>query len=47
MKQSDNTELMLFRIARQLNDVSRVMTLEKCDIVWTGTPEGVGPVKIG
>jgi hypothetical protein len=37
MKQSDNTELMLFRIPRQLSDISRVMTLEKGDIVLTGT----------
>lgn len=47
MKQSDNTELMMFRIPRQLSDISRVMTLEKGDIVLTGTPKGVGPVKTG
>ncbi|KAG9188266.1 acylpyruvate hydrolase [Alternaria panax] len=47
MKQSDNTELMLFRIPRQLSDISRVMTLEKGDIVLTGTPKGVGSVKTG
>ncbi|KAF2030037.1 hypothetical protein EK21DRAFT_112330 [Setomelanomma holmii] len=47
MKQSDNTELMLFRIPRQLSDISRVMTLEKGDIVLTGTPKGVGAVKTG
>ena len=47
VKQSDNTELMLFRIPRQLSDISRVMTLEKGDIVLTGTPKGVGPVKTG
>ncbi|KAF2682633.1 hypothetical protein K458DRAFT_419480 [Lentithecium fluviatile CBS 122367] len=47
IKQSDNTELMLFRIPRQLSDISRVMTLEKGDIVLTGTPKGVGPVKTG
>ncbi|KAF1912429.1 hypothetical protein BDU57DRAFT_522688 [Ampelomyces quisqualis] len=47
MKQSDSTELMLFRIPRQLSDISRVMTLEKGDIVLTGTPKGVGPVKTG
>jgi len=39
--------LMLFRIPRQLSDISRVMTLEKGDIVLTGTPKGVGPVKTG
>ncbi|KAF2831003.1 hypothetical protein CC86DRAFT_366494 [Ophiobolus disseminans] len=47
MKQSDSTELMLFRIPRQLSDISRVMTLEKGDIVLTGTPKGVGSVKTG
>lgn len=47
IKQSDNTELMLFRIPRQLSDISRVMTLEKGDIILTGTPKGVGPVKTG
>ena len=29
VKQQDNTELMLFRIGRQLADISKVMTLEK------------------
>jgi acylpyruvate hydrolase len=47
IKQSDNTELMLFRIPRQLSDISRVMNLEKGDIVLTGTPKGVGPVVSG
>lgn len=47
MKQNDSTELMLFRIPRQLQDISRVMVLEKGDIVLTGTPKGVGPVSTG
>ncbi|KAF2099626.1 hypothetical protein NA57DRAFT_65626 [Rhizodiscina lignyota] len=47
MKQDDNTELMLFRIPRMLSDISRVMGLEKGDIVLTGTPKGVGPVVTG
>ena len=46
-KQEDNTNLMLFQIPRQLSDISRVMTLEKGDIVLTGTPKGVGPVVTG
>jgi len=46
-KQEDNTELMLFRIPRQLSDISKVMTLEKGDIVLTGTPKGVGTVVSG
>lgn len=47
MKQNDNTNLMLFQIPRQLADISRVMTLEKGDIILTGTPKGVGAVKTG
>ncbi|KAK4990457.1 hypothetical protein LTR66_001048 [Elasticomyces elasticus] len=47
VKQQDSTELMLFRIPRQLSDISRVMTLEKGDLVLTGTPKGVGPVTTG
>jgi acylpyruvate hydrolase len=46
-KQEDNTNLMLFQIPRQLSDISKVMTLEKGDIVLTGTPKGVGPVVTG
>lgn len=47
VKQSDNTDLMLFRIPRILSDISKVMKLEKGDIVLTGTPKGVGPVTTG
>jgi acylpyruvate hydrolase len=46
-KQLDSTELMLFRIPRILSDISKVMTLNKGDIVLTGTPKGVGPVVPG
>ena len=45
--QQDNTELMLFRIPRLISDVSKVMTLEKGDLIITGTPKGVGPVVTG
>ena len=47
LKQSDSTGLMLYRIPRQLADISRVMTLEQGDLVLTGTPKGVGPVSVG
>lgn len=46
-KQDDNTNLMLFRVPRILKDISRVMTLEEGDLVITGTPKGVGPIKAG
>ena len=47
MQQEDNTNLMLFTIPRILSDISKVMTLEKGDIVLTGTPKGVGSVVPG
>ncbi|SLM37780.1 fumarylacetoacetate hydrolase [Lasallia pustulata] len=47
VRQSDSTGLMLFRIPRQLSEISRVMTLEKGDVVLTGTPKGVGEVRAG
>lgn len=47
IKQQDKTNLMIYDIPRQLSDISRVMTLEKGDIVLTGTPKGVGPVLAG
>ncbi|KAL3424008.1 hydrolase C21C3.09c [Phlyctema vagabunda] len=46
-RQDDSTELMLFRIPRILSDISKVMTLERGDIVLTGTPKGVGSVVPG
>lgn len=47
VKQSDSTSLMLFRIPKLLSGISQVMTLEKGDIVLTGTPKGVGSVEVG
>jgi len=38
---------MVFSIGKLLSYVSHVMTLEPGDIVATGTPSGVGPLKAG
>lgn len=46
-RQEDSTALMLFQIPRLISDISKVMTLEKGDIILTGTPKGVGPVVPG
>ena len=46
-KQADSSSLMLYRIPRLLAEISRTMTLEKGDLVLTGTPKGVGEVKSG
>ncbi|ODM14429.1 putative hydrolase [Aspergillus cristatus] len=46
-RQADSSSLMLYRIPRLMAEISRVMTLEKGDLVLTGTPKGVGEVKSG
>ena len=46
-RQRDATGLMLFRIPRILSEISKVMKLEKGDLVLTGTPKGVGRVDFG
>ena len=46
-RQMDCSSLMLFRVPRLLSEVSKVMRLEPGDILCTGTPKGVGEVKVG
>lgn len=45
--QAGNTRDMLFSLPRIISYVSRFMTLKTGDLVFTGTPSGVGPVKPG
>ncbi|GAB5522966.1 MAG: fumarylacetoacetate hydrolase family protein [Roseivirga sp.] len=47
LKQSGNTGLMLFDFGDIIEYVSKFFTLKKGDIIFTGTPAGVGPVAIG
>lgn len=47
LKQSGNTSLMLFDFGDIIEYVSKFFTLKKGDIIFTGTPAGVGPVAIG
>jgi acylpyruvate hydrolase len=46
-KQVGNTSMMLNSFDDMLAFMSRFITLKKGDIIFTGTPSGVGPVKIG
>jgi 2-keto-4-pentenoate hydratase/2-oxohepta-3-ene-1,7-dioic acid hydratase in catechol pathway len=41
LRQSSNTEKMIFPVAEMISDLSKVMTLEPGDVIFTGTPEGV------
>ncbi len=45
--QSGNTNEMIFNIDKLISYVSQFMTLKKGDLIYTGTPEGVGPISIG
>ena len=45
--QKGTTEDLLFTFDNLIAYASRFFTLKKGDLIFTGTPEGVGPVKIG
>lgn len=47
IKQRGNTRDMIFRIDRIISYCSSIVTLEPGDIIATGTPSGVGPIKRG
>ncbi|MBU5635659.1 fumarylacetoacetate hydrolase family protein [Geomonas sp. Red69] len=46
-RQDGGTELMIHRIPELLAYLSSIFTLEPGDLVLTGTPAGVGPIKSG
>lgn len=46
-KQSSNSRHMIFPIPRLVSFMCHVMTLNPGDLIVTGTPEGVGPMKDG
>jgi 2-keto-4-pentenoate hydratase/2-oxohepta-3-ene-1,7-dioic acid hydratase in catechol pathway len=46
-KQLGNTGMMLFKIDYLISFVSRYFLLQQGDILFTGTPKGVGPVTVG
>ena len=43
--QTGNSKDMLFSFDKIIGHISRFVTLRKGDLIFTGTPEGVGPVK--
>jgi 2-keto-4-pentenoate hydratase/2-oxohepta-3-ene-1,7-dioic acid hydratase in catechol pathway len=46
-RQKGNTGKMIFSIQRLLVELSGIWVLRPGDLVYTGTPSGVGPLKIG
>ena len=47
LRQDSNTRNMIFSLPFLISYVSRYFTLEPGDLLLTGTPEGVGPVRDG
>jgi len=46
-RQTGHTDDMLFTFDKIISFVSRYFSLRQGDLIYTGTPAGVGPVKIG
>lgn len=47
VRQQGNTSLMIFSFEYIISYLSRFFTLRTGDLIFTGTPSGVGPVQIG
>ncbi len=47
VRQHGSTSHMAFSVARIVSFLSSAFTLEPGDLIYTGTPEGVGPVRAG
>lgn len=47
LRQQGHTAEMLFSVARQIHILSRTWALEPGDVLYTGTPKGVGPLVPG
>jgi len=47
VRQQSSTDQLAFNCRALLSWCSRIMTLEPGDVIATGTPSGVGPLKVG
>ncbi|HNF50047.1 MAG TPA: fumarylacetoacetate hydrolase family protein [Chitinophagales bacterium] len=45
--QQGNTSMLIFNFDSIISYISKFFTLQQGDLIFTGTPQGVGPVKIG
>lgn len=45
--QKGNTSDMIFSVDKIISYISKFLTLKIGDLIYTGTPQGVGPVEIG
>ncbi len=47
VKQDSNTDQMIFSVPEIIEHVTRYMSLEPGDVIFTGTPPGIGPMQPG
>jgi len=47
VRQSSSTANLIFNVPSLIAYISQIMTLEPGDVIMTGTPSGVGPMKKG
>ena len=47
IRQDDSTELMIHSVSQLLEHLHKWYDLTPGDLIWTGTPKGVGPMKAG
>ena len=47
MRQSGDVNQMIWKIPEIISRLSELFVLEAGDLIFTGTPAGVGPVKTG
>jgi 2-keto-4-pentenoate hydratase/2-oxohepta-3-ene-1,7-dioic acid hydratase in catechol pathway len=47
VRQSDPTSLLVHNVPKLISHISHIMTLVPGDLILTGTPKGVGPMKPG
>lgn len=46
-RQNGHTADMIFSISYLISYITRFITIKKGDLIFTGTPEGVGPLNVG
>ena len=47
LRQDGNTSLMVFKVPELINYISKIVTLYPGDLIFTGTPAGVGKIEKG
>jgi len=47
VKQDSNINKLIWSVPEMISILSKTVTLEPGDIIYTGTPEGVGPIQKG